>query len=213
MSVTKRAAILGAGSAAILGASDGLARTTSTPQSGAALKYGEQVMALLDSTPYVQFGTGERVVYEVSFRECGPCITFARSGADALVQAGFQVRSFVYAPGPESRYEGATPGEMAAVAEIYRTRNADFFSAWYRSNNVDGFARGRNVQDVQPNSPAMQLIDTGRTKIRALIPLATSTIVPRRFGFPAFFWRKGNEVRSHFGYGTSTALITMLRRD
>jgi hypothetical protein len=212
MAINKREVLIGVGSAALSGIGDaGAAKNQSGPPIY-TLSNGDAVMSLLASTPFVTFGSGSSILYELSFRACGPCITFARSGARDVVRAGFQVRSFIFAPKSSRGNGNAGEGQIAAVAEIYRTRDAAFFEAWYRSSNVEGFARSRGIADLATNDPARQAVAEGGAKVKALSELFKQTPNLTRWGFPVFIWRNASGVHAKFGYGTARGLLADMRR-
>jgi hypothetical protein len=212
MAVSKRDVMIGTAGAVLLGADRARAKSTSPRPSGFTLPNGDEVMSLLDSLPYVTFGTGNAVLYELSFRSCGPCISFARSGARDVVRAGFQVRSFIFAPKSTSGRGDAGEGQIAAVAQIYRNRDAAFFEEWYRSSNVEGFARSRGIADLSANDPGRVAVSEGRAKMKALGTLFRQSPVGANCGFPAFIWRSENGVSAKFGYGGARELLSVIRQ-
>jgi hypothetical protein len=213
MAISKRGVLIGAAASALLGVRDGKAAKTRSGPPVYTLVNGDAVMSLLESAPYVSFGSGAAIIYELSFRACGPCIAFTRSGARDLIRAGFQVSSFVFAPKPSGRRNFlAGPGEMASVAEIYRTRSADYYDAWFRSNMIDGFAVARGVADITNNVAANAAVTEGRAKIKALATLFEQSSVGTSWGFPGFIWRDQNGVHAKFGYNGARDLLDAIRR-
>jgi hypothetical protein len=213
MAISKRGVLIGTAASALFGVRDGKAAKTRSGSGVYALANGDAVMSLLESAPYVSFGSGANIIYELSFRACGPCIAFTRSGARDLMRAGFQVRSFVFAPKPSGRRNFlAGPGEMASVAEIYRTRSADYYEAWFRSNMIDGFAAARGVSDITNNVAATTAVSEGRAKIKELGTLFEQSSVGTNWGFPGFIWRDQNGVHAKFGYGGARDLLDAVRR-
>jgi hypothetical protein len=213
MAISKRGVLIGAAAAATLGVRVGEAAKTRSGSGVYSLANGDAVMSVLESAPYVSFGSGATIIYELSFRACGPCIAFTRSGSRDLVRAGFQVRSFVFAPKPSGRRNFlAGPGEMASVAEIYRTRSADYYDAWFRSNLIDGFAATRGVSEITNNVAANTAVVEGRDKIKALGTLFEQSSVGTRWGFPSFIWRNQNGVQAKFGYNGARDLLDAIRR-
>jgi hypothetical protein len=181
------------------------------PDGGITLTNGDVIMALLATTPYVEFGTQGPIVYDVSFRACPPCIAFVRAGTPALVQAGYRVRSFVHAPldrrGSRSR---TSAGERASISEIYRTQSTDYFDAWFRSNEVAGFARARNIADLEDGSAGARRVQNGQEKVALLDKLVKSRGAQLGLAFPAFFWERNNGARAMFGYSNPKSLIDMI---
>jgi hypothetical protein len=210
MAVSKRDVLATGLGALLVGASQ-------TGQAGAAPKVtrpssfdltnGDSVLTLLEGTPYVQYGSSNRILYEVSFRTCAPCVIFARSGVGDMVRAGFAVRSFIFAP-----LSLATNGEMASVAEIYRTRSGAYLDAWYRSSAIEGFARTRGVADIATNEAAKAVVEEGSYKVKALGTLLKQALPGQSWGFPAFIWRGQTGVRARFGYGRSRELLDAVRQ-
>jgi hypothetical protein len=178
-----------------------------------ALARGEEVWALLETTPYVQVGTSSRILYDVGYRACTPCMLFARMGVAECVRAGFSVRSFVFAPKSNKRPTlNASNGEMASVAEVYRSRSADFLDAWYRSSSVEGFARSRGLPDYASNTAGQAAVAAGRDKLKTLADILDADLTGINWGYPTFIWRGQSGIRATFGYGTSGVLLAAMRR-
>lgn len=213
MAVSKRDVLIGATATAFSTASDAAIAATRGGPRVYTLANGDAVMSLLEGAPYVSFGSGNAILYEVSFRACGPCISFARGGSRDVVRAGFQLRTFVFSPKSSGRGgSNGSAGEMASVAEIYRTRNADYYDAWFRSNNIDGFASNRGVPDITSNAIASAAVADGRAKIKELAALLEQSPVGPRWGFPVFIWRGREGVKATFGYGGARPLLRVVRQ-
>jgi hypothetical protein len=177
------------------------------------LANGDAIIALLQTTPYVQAGPGERILYDVGYRACTPCMAFARGGVRDFVRAGFAVRTFIFAPRSTKRPSlTATNGEMASIGEIYRTRSAEYLDAWYRSSAIEGFAATRGVADFATNEIAKAAVEDGRNKLKSLAALLDQSLDANRWGYPAFIWRTQSQVRARFGYGRSRDLLDAVRR-
>lgn len=201
MTISKRDVIVGGAACTALIASNAFAAKSSAQILSFPISSGNELMTLLDATPYVEFGSSGPVLYEVGFRACGPCMIFARKGASEMVQAGFRVRSFIFAPVPSRRRSfTASAGEMASVAEIYKTRSTGFFEAWYRSNSIAGFAATRGLPNFETNTVGKQAIAGARKQIDEMTILVNQSVPEATWGYPAFFWRTNSGVRGKFGF-------------
>jgi hypothetical protein len=212
MSVSKRDVLVGGLASAALVQTDVQAAGAAFVVPTYTLGSGEAIIALLESAPYVQFGTSGPIIYEIGFRGCGPCMAFSRKGTREMVAAGFQVRSFIFAPSPTRRRSfNASSGEMASVAEIYRTRSAEYLEAWYRANTIDNFANTRGVANFEGNATARLAVAQGREKIRAIAAILDQSVPKDTWGYPAFIWRVPNGVKARFGFFQSRDLLAATR--
>jgi hypothetical protein len=213
MALSKRDVLVGGLAAAASGASGAQAAPSQARPSSFVLPNGDAIIALLETTPYVQAGSGERVLYDVGYRACTPCMAFARGGVADFVRAGFAVRTFIFAP-RSTKNPGltATNGEMASVGEVYRTRSAAYLEAWYRSSAIEGFASTRGVPDFATNDAAKAAVEDGRKQLKSLAALLDQAIPSARWGYPAFIWRTQSGVYARFGYGRSRDLLDAVRR-
>lgn len=201
MTISKRDVIIGASACTAFTAGNAFAAKSSVLITSYPIGSGDELMTLLEATPYVEFGTSGPVVYEVGFRACGPCMIFARKGASEMVQAGFRVRSFIFAPVPTRRRTfTASTGEMASVAEIYKNRSTGFFEAWYRSNSIAGFAATRGLPNFETNTAGKQAIANARKQVEGMTALVNQSVPEATWGYPAFFWRTNSGVRGRFGF-------------
>jgi hypothetical protein len=147
-------------------------------------------MQTLEALPWTATGSrGGHPVYEISFRACPPCIIFARDGAGQLGRLGLEVRTILFAPSPATNgaSRSAGPGEMAALAALYRTRDPALLHDWFYHQPAEGFASARGLPPVAPGSPELRQINQVRTAVRS-ITAALEAAGGITTGYPAFFW-------------------------
>lgn len=169
------------------------------------------ILQRLEALPSIASGTrGGLVIWEISFRDCPPCIIFARDGAGQLGRLGFEVRTVLFAPSSTVNGSGrsAGPGELAALAALYRTRDAALMHDWFHFRPSEGFAAARGLAPVEAGSPGMAQINAVRAAVRA-IGQSLERAGGLRTGYPAFFWtdpRRGPRYAMGWGSGVPAPL-------
>ncbi len=94
-------------------------------------KHAEEIGQLLENSGWVSPGLDGPAIYKISFRACPDCVRFKEDAFPRLHQAGVDTRVIVFAREDRNGKPRSTVGERAAIAEIWKHRDWDFYSQWF----------------------------------------------------------------------------------
>ena len=162
----------------------------------------DEIFSALESASWIHKpGQGGRVLYVMTFRTCGPCIEFKEAELDRLLDAGVDVRFVVFPPWDEWGEEINEPGEIAMIAELWKTRSWDLYLAWY-AMSAPTYYRTQTLPPSAASGERAALV----ARSRKVVLLVEDALKPDGvgFGFPGFFWKdKNGQPMVHIGYSAN----------
>lgn len=166
-------------------------------------QHADEIFTALGNASWIHKpGQNGPLLYVMSFRTCGPCIEFKEAELGRLLDEGVDVRFVVFPPWDEWGEEINEPGELAMVAELWKTRSWDLYLNWYVMSPETYYA----TQILPPPATSGERAALV-ARSRKTVLLVEDALKPDgvELGFPGFFWKDRNgQPMVHVGYSQRT---------
>lgn len=106
-----------------------------------------RIQALLDRSDYLTPGGKDRWVYLVTHRSCKTCNDYQDKEFPSFQNANVETRVAVFALADNGATVRSSPQERSTIAELWLTRNWNFYQAWRLSTDDTWTAEGLPVAD------------------------------------------------------------------
>ncbi len=150
-----------------------------------------EIQALLDKADYVSPGRNtQQSIYLITHRSCVPCRAFEEQEFPKYDAAGIDTRVIVFAPGDVQGLKKTTVAERSTIAELWLTRNWQFYQAWFSSSDANWKAENLPVADNDFARSAV--VSATREFVNQLQPYLSANKVPN--SYPLVIWRDQNNM-------------------
>ncbi len=147
-----------------------------------------EIQTLLDQADYVSPGRPGPVLYLVTYHACKPCREYEEQEFPKFAAVNADTRVIVFARADNQGLSQSTPAERSTVAELWITRNWQFYQAWDSSSDTMWKADGLVVADNDMARNAV--VGASRDFVNRLAPLLGNNGV--RVSYPLLLWRDAN---------------------
>jgi hypothetical protein len=139
----------------------------------------DRLQQALAAGPWVSAGQGEPVLWVVGHRSCAECVSYLRAEADALADAGVEVRVLLFAP------DDAGPEERAVLAEIGARRSWSTLSDFVSTEEAAFYADRTFPPAADPVRAA--IVAAGRLARDEIVAVLQANGFEARY--PVLVWR------------------------
>ena len=147
-----------------------------------------EIQSLLDRADYVSPKKPGPALYLVTYHACAACRQYEEQEFPKFASVNADTRVIVFARADNQGLSQSTPAERSTVAELWITRNWDFYQAWEQSSDSMWKADGLIVADNDMARGAV--VGASRDFINQLSPLLAANGV--RVSYPLLLWRDSN---------------------
>ncbi len=147
-----------------------------------------EIQTLLDQADYVSPGRTGPALYLVTYHSCKPCQEYEQQEFPKFAGVNADTRVIVFARADNQGLSQSTPAERSTVAELWLTRNWQFYQAWDSSSDSMWKADGLVVADNDMARNAV--VGASRDFVNRLVPLLAANGV--RVSYPLLLWRDSN---------------------
>ena len=147
-----------------------------------------EIQTLLDQADWVSPHKAGPAIYLVTYHSCAACKAYEEQEFPKLASVNADTRVIVFARGDNQGLSQSTPAERSTVAELWITRNWNFYEAWDQSSDAMWKADGLIVADNDMARGAV--VGASRQFVDKLSPLLTANGV--RVSYPLLLWRDSN---------------------
>ncbi|MEI9906262.1 MAG: hypothetical protein WDN06_21910 [Asticcacaulis sp.] len=147
-----------------------------------------EIQTLLDQADYVSPGKSGPALYLVTYHACKACREYEEQEFPRFDAVNADTRVIVFARADNQGLSQSTPAERSTVAELWITRNWQFYQAWDSSSDTMWKADGLVVSDNDMARNAV--VGASRDFVNRLVPLLGANGV--RISYPLLLWRDSN---------------------
>jgi len=169
-----------------------------------------QLETLLGDMAWVSPGLPQdRVLYQISFRTCPPCINYHKSEFPKLQEMGVDTRLFVFA---RAETPEQNPNEWAVIAKLYETRSWDLAQKWWARNSPNRFY-AKEMGDIPPavnDEDRTALVRNGRDQMGQLQDILTANDI--NMATPTLLWQN-KQGQWKAAIGNNPAMNAQIRKD
>lgn len=154
----------------------------------------EQLEAALNGSPWVSPGTsGDKALYQISFRTCPPCAASHEDLFPSLTEAGIDSRLLTFA-----RRKTVPDAEKAVLADIYNGRDWGLSARWWEDSRPNKFY-AQNYASASADDEIEAAVQSGVDSVTTLRNVLEANGVD--MGFPTHLWQDAGGVwRVNVGY-------------
>ncbi|MBW8880595.1 MAG: hypothetical protein JF615_03965 [Asticcacaulis sp.] len=106
-----------------------------------------KIQKLLDQADYLTPGKSDKWLYLVTYRSCKTCNDYEDTELPKFQAAGVDTRIVVFALPDNQGVIRSTPEERSTIAELWLTRNWQFYKMWHSATDETWTAQGLPVAD------------------------------------------------------------------
>ncbi|WP_155914612.1 hypothetical protein [Asticcacaulis sp. AC460] len=151
-----------------------------------------RIQKLLNQADYLTPGAQDKSMYLVTYRSCKTCNDYEDKELPKFQASNIETRIVVFALPDQAGAIRSTPEERSTIAELWLTRNWNFYKAWHMSTDETWTAEGLPIADDSLARTAV--VGAGRgfnDQINELLRRNKVTV-----SYPLLIWRdKNNQLR------------------